>query len=122
MNAMVELSVELLAPLGAVRVRRMFGGWGLYVGDVFVALVLEDQLYLKTRPETTEAFAAAGCRPFTYSAKGRAVTIGYWSAPAEAMESPALMEPWARLALKAALAARGATAPRRRRRALANAP
>ena len=47
MNAMVELSVELLAPLGAVRVRRMFGGWGLYVGDVFVALVLDDQLYLK---------------------------------------------------------------------------
>jgi len=122
MNAMVELSVELLAPLGAVRVRRMFGGWGLYVGDVFVALVLEDQLYLKTRPETTEAFAAAGCRPFTYSAKGRTVSIGYWSAPAEAMESPALMEPWARLALKAALAARGATALRRRRRALANAP
>jgi len=114
MNAMVELSVELLAPLGAVRVRRMFGGWGLYVGDVFVALVLEDQLYLKTRPETTEAFAAAGCRPFTYSAKGRTVSIGYWSAPAEAMESPALMEPWARLALKAALAARSKPAGRRK--------
>jgi DNA transformation protein len=73
----------------------MFGGWGLWAGDVFVALVLNDQLYLKTRPETTEAFAAAGCQPFTYSAKGRTVSIGFWSAPAEAMESPALMEPWA---------------------------
>jgi DNA transformation protein len=120
--AMVDLCLELLAPLGDVRARRMFGGWGLWAGDVFVALVLNDQLYLKTRPETTEAFAAAGCQPFTYSAKGRTVSIGFWSAPAEAMESPALMEPWARLALKAALAARGATAPRRRRRALTNAP
>lgn len=108
--AMVDLCLELLAPLGDVRARRMFGGWGLWAGDVFVALVLNDQLYLKTRPETTAAFAAAGCQPFTYSAKGRTVSIGFWSAPAEAMESPALMQPWARLALQAALAAHAAKA------------
>ncbi len=112
--AMVDLSLELLAPPGAVRARRMFGGWGLWAGDAFVALVLNDQLYLKTRPETTAAFATAGCQPFTYSAKGRTVTLGFWNAPAEAMESAALMEPWARLALKAALAARSKPTGRRR--------
>lgn len=112
--AIVELSLELLAPLGAVRARRMFGGWGLYAGDAFVALILNDQLYLKTRPDTTAVFAAAGCQPFTYSAKGRNVSIGFWSAPAEAMDSPALMEPWARLALQAALAARAKPAGRHR--------
>ena len=45
--AIVELSLELLASLGAVRARRMFGGWGLYAGDAFVALIADDQLYLR---------------------------------------------------------------------------
>jgi DNA transformation protein and related proteins len=35
----VDHCAELLAPLGAVRVKRMFGGWGLYVDDIFLALI-----------------------------------------------------------------------------------
>lgn len=114
--AIVELSLELLAGLGAVRARRMFGGWGLWAGDVFVALVAQDQLYLKAGAQTAPLFAAAGCRPFVYEAKGRPMTLSSWSAPAEAMDSRALMEPWARLALQAALAARKAPAARPSRR------
>jgi DNA transformation protein len=34
--------------------------------------------------------------------------MSYWTVPAEAMESPALMQPWARLAISAALRARAA--------------
>ncbi len=111
----VDLSLELLAALGNVRTRRMFGGWGLYAGDAFVGLILNEQLYLKTRPQSAPVLAAAGCQPFTHSAKGRTVTIGFWSAPAEAMDSPAAMEPWARLALQAALAGRSTGSARRRR-------
>ena len=114
--AIVELSLELLASLGAVRARRMFGGWGLYAGDAFVALIADDQLYLRAQAQTAPSFAAAGCRPFVFQAKGRTMTLSYWCAPAEAMDSPALMEPWARLALQAALAARKAPAVRRSRR------
>mgnify|MGYP000287609516 CR=1 FL=1 len=32
-------NLELLAPLGRARARRMFGGHGLYVDDLFVAIV-----------------------------------------------------------------------------------
>lgn len=102
----VELCRELLAPGGAVRVRRMFGGHGLYVDDLFVAILAAGQLYLKTDEATRSRFADAGCVPFTYSAKGRTVSLNYWTVPAEAMESPALMQPWLRLALQAALSAR----------------
>ena len=42
---------ELLAPLGRVRTRRMFGGHGLYVDDVFIALVMRGRLYLKVDDE-----------------------------------------------------------------------
>lgn len=109
---------ELLAPLGRVRAKRMFGGYGLYVDEVFCALIAFDRLYLKVNAETRGRFEAAGGEPFVYDGKAKHVTMSYYTVPAEAMESPALMQPWARLALQAALAARAAPAkaatPRKR--------
>ncbi len=119
----VEHCLELFAPLGPVHARRMLGGWGLYLDGLFVALIAAEQLYLKADAGTRESFSAAGCEPFVYSADGKSVTLGYWTAPPEALESPALMAPWARLALQAALAARAAKAlrPARARRPAAAA-
>jgi len=108
--------LELLGALGNARSRRMFGGHGLYVDDLFVGLIALDRLYLKVDATTRARFEAASCRPFVYDGAGKAVTMGYYSAPDEAMESPAQMQPWARLALEAALRARAAkpvSAPRR---------
>jgi DNA transformation protein len=100
--------VELLASLGSVRTRRMFGGWGLYVDDLFIALIAFERLYLKADEASRERFAAAGCEPFVHDAAGKSVSLGYWTAPAEALDSPALMLPWARAAMQAALAAKAA--------------
>ena len=111
----VDHCVELLAPLGAVRVKRMFGGWGLYVDGLFIALMAAERLYLKTSASSREALAAAGSAPFVYSSDGRSVSLGYGSAPDEALESPTLMAPWARLALQAAVAARAAELSKPRR-------
>lgn len=108
--------VELLGPLGAARARRMFGGYGLYVDDLFVAIVAGGELYLKVDAQTRPQLEAAGCRPFVYEKTGQSVALGYWSAPDEATESPAQMLPWARLALAAALRARAARAPGARAR------
>jgi DNA transformation protein and related proteins len=103
--------IELLETLGPVRARRMFGGWGFYVDDCMLALIAFERLYLKVNAGTQPRFAAAGCEQFVYHGKGQPVTMSYWTAPADALESPALMLPWARLALQAALAARAAAAP-----------
>lgn len=105
---LVAHCLELLAPLGAVRARRMFGGHGLYCDDLFFALIAGECLYVKVDATTQPAFAAAGCEPFVYNAKTGAIAMSNWSVPAEAMESPALMQPWARQALAAALRARTA--------------
>jgi DNA transformation protein len=99
---------ELLAPLGAIRSRRMFGGHGFYVDELFIAIIAFGRLYLKADAQTRPRFEAAGCAPFVYDAQGKSVSLGYFSAPDDAMESPALMQPWARLALEAALRARAA--------------
>jgi DNA transformation protein len=100
--------IELLSPLGSVRRLRMFGGQGLYVDELFVAIIAGEQLYLKTDAQTRPQFEAAGCEPFRYQKQGESTSLGYFRPPEEAMESPALMQPWARLALQAALRARAA--------------
>jgi DNA transformation protein len=120
--ALVDHCLELLAPLGAVRSRRMFGGWGIYLDDLFVAIVAFEQLYLKTDESTRPAFEAAGCSPFVYDAKSGAVAMSYWTVPAEAMESPQLMQPWARQAIEAALRARAAKASAAARKPRATKP
>lgn len=110
-------SLELLAPLGALRSRRMFGGYGIYADEIFIAIIAFEQLWLKADAETIPTFQQAGCAPFRYDKQGQVMTMAYYAAPEEAMESPALMQPWARLALAAALRARLAkkpVAPRRK--------
>ena len=105
-NEFVAHCKELLASTGSVRTRRMFGGHGFYVDELFVALTFAQRLYLKVDAQTRASFEAEGCVPFVYDSAGEAVSLGYFSAPEEAMESPPLMAPWARLAFSAALRAR----------------
>ncbi|MFT3953367.1 MAG: TfoX/Sxy family protein [Piscinibacter sp.] len=109
---LVEHCRELLAPLGAVRARRMFGGHGLYVDELFIAIIAFGRVYLKADAQSRPRFEAAGCEPFEYDAAGKRVSLAYFTAPDDAMESPALMQPWARLALEAALRGRAAKAPK----------
>jgi DNA transformation protein len=105
----------------------------LYLDDVFVALIADERLYLKADDVTRSAFERAGCQPFAYSRRDRAaVTLGYWTAPDEALDSPRAMAPWARLSLAAALrakaaqhstaAARAQSADKRRRMAASASP
>ena len=102
--------LELLAPIGSVSSRRMFGGHGLYLDGLFIALIASDRLYLKADDTTRPAFERAGCTPFAYSrSDASAVTLGYWSAPDDALDSTPGMEPWARLALAAALRAKASS-------------
>lgn len=104
---------ELLSCLGPCRAVRMFGGYGLSVDGMNIGLVIEDTLYLKSDALTVPQWLAAGGRPFEYEARGKTVQVKYHTPPDDALESPALMAPWARLALEAAVAARK-PAPRRK--------
>lgn len=117
MNDFADHCVELLGSIGPARARRMFGGHGLYVDDLFVALIVADRLYLKVDDTTRPAFLAEACEPFVYVAKDdRRVGMNYYSAPEGAIESPPQMQPWAQLALGAALRARAAKAASTRRK------
>lgn len=99
-------ALELLAPLGRVTARRMFGGYGLYCDAVFFGIVLDGTLYLKTDDRNRAEFERAGSEIFSYSRRGKRATLNFYRAPEEAMDTPHLMLPWGRSALAAALRTR----------------
>jgi DNA transformation protein len=103
----VAHAVDLLSLLGPVTARAMFGGHGLYAGDVMFGLLDDGELFLKTDPQTREQFIAAGCRQWVYvNKKARMEHTGFFRPPDDAHEDPEAMLPWARLALEAARRAR----------------
>ena len=117
----VSHCLELLSPLGSTSSRRMFGGHALYTDGLCMALIISDTLYLKVDDAHRPLFERAGCKPFTYAGKHDEVHVmSYYTAPEEAMESPAEMMPWARRGLAAAVAARAKAPPKKK--AAAKAP
>jgi len=97
---------ELLGSLGQVQAKRMFLGWGLSVDSLTVAVIAWDTLYLKANADSLPNFTAAGCRVFEHESKGVTRRMQYYTAPELALESRTAMQPWAALAMQAALAAR----------------
>ncbi|MFO1308506.1 MAG: TfoX/Sxy family protein [Burkholderiales bacterium] len=97
----------------AVSARAMFGGHGLYVDGLFVAIVDDDVLYLRADDANRAEFASLGLPPFEYATKdGRRQAMSYLRAPDEALDSAQAMAPWVRSALGAALRAAASPASR----------
>jgi DNA transformation protein len=101
-SSFIEYATELVGVLGPVRGRSMMGGYTIFYGDLSIALIAHDRLYLKVDAETKDRFAAAGGEPFTYDHRGKTVAMSYWTPPDEALESPEAMRPWAEAAVEAA--------------------
>lgn len=94
---------ELFASVGEVRICRMFGGYGIYVDGLIIALHLQDELMLKGDAYSEAAFPAAGSRHWTYQRPGRSpVAMPYYTLPSEAYDDPDAMALWARRAFEAA--------------------
>jgi DNA transformation protein len=60
-SAFIDYLTETLAPLGTVRSKRMFGGVGVYINELFCAIIVDDSLYFKGDDDNEAEFAAAAC-------------------------------------------------------------
>ena len=115
-SAFVDHVVETMHELGPVTAKSMFGGWGLYHEGLFFALIADETLYLKVDEENRARFEAAGLPPFVYVTKdGDRMSMSYFQAPPDALESPAVMVEWARLGYAAALRAKTRKPARKRK-------
>ena len=98
---------ELLAPLGSVAIKRMFGGAGVYAHEVMFGLIAQDQLYLKVDDALKAALEAEDLAPFTYEKKtGEVAVMAYYALPDVAADDPEEASGWARRALDVALKAK----------------
>lgn len=114
-----DLVCEFLAPMGDVRARRMFGGWGVYLDGVMFALIADDTLYFRTDERTRPAYEAEGLPPFT-PFPDKPIRMPYHRAPDSALDDESDMLAWARPAFDAALRARAAARPKRKKAAVAD--
>jgi DNA transformation protein and related proteins len=110
---LVAHACEMLSSVGPCVAKRMFGGWGISVDAMNIGLIVADTLYLKTNAENERLWLAHGGHAFEYATQRKTIKVNYHTPPDEALDSPGLMAPWARLALEAAISARQ---PRRTRR------
>jgi DNA transformation protein len=107
---------EQLAPLGLIRIKSMFGAFGFYADDLFFAIVDDDVLYFKADDINRARFVEAGCEIFRYPMKdGSFNELSYYQAPETALDDQTEMLEWARLGLEAAVRARAAKPPKRRK-------
>ncbi len=97
----VAYLLDVLQPLGPLRARRMFGGYGLYCHERIFALVADDTLYIKADAANKPQFEAVGLRPFQPFAD-KPSTMPYYPLPSEALDDADVMLAWARLGVEAA--------------------
>ena len=99
----IEHVKDLLQDFPPLRVKRMFGGAGVYSGNLFFAILVDDELYLKADDLNRAHYEAQGLQPFTFTMKGgRSATMSYYPVPVDVLEDPDLLRDWVRMALHAA--------------------
>ncbi len=96
---------QFAASVPSLRHRAMFGGVGLYAGDLFFALIDDDLVYLKVDAENRGDFEAAGKGPFMPFGPGGEV-MQYYELPGEVLEDREELARWAARAIEVARRAR----------------
>jgi DNA transformation protein len=104
---------DLLAPVGPVNIRAMFGGAGVYAGGVMFVLIADEVLYFRADSQTEPDFVAFGCEPLTYAGKGKPIRMSYWRVPEPLFDDPDELAVWCRKAQAAAARAKLPSKPRK---------
>jgi DNA transformation protein len=102
----------LFEPFGAVVVKRMFGGSGIYAEELCFAIESGGEVFLKADAQSQSTFSAVGSSPFVYNARGKPMTTSYWRLPSAAYDEPDQLIRWAALGLDSARRAAAVAKPK----------
>ena len=98
--------------LPSIRARNMFGGVGIYAGELFFALIADDTLYLKTDEVTRPEFERRGLGPFRpYGEQGE--VMQYYRVGEDLLEDADELRAWVEQAVEVARRARRRSSGRR---------
>lgn len=110
----LQYVLEQLARMPGMTSRRMFGAVGLYSDGVFFAIVDSDTLFFKVDDSTRESYTARGSEPFRPYKDRPEVSMSYYQVPADVLEDADELIPWARSAIRAAIASAQTKRPTKR--------
>lgn len=101
----LEYVMDQLKEVGRVQPKRMFGGAGLYVDGVFMAIIADDTLYFKVDDSNRKDYEDVGMGPFRPSFKKskRNAPMSYYEVPVDVLEDEEALGEWAVKAMKVAL-------------------
>lgn len=116
-DGFADFLLDQLAPLGPVRVRRMFGSTGVFCGAAMFGLVHHDTFYVRVDDGNRELCAEAADAPFTYLKQGQPAALPFWRVPEHLLDDADALLEWAQAALAAGdrAVARRRPKPARRR-------
>ena len=100
-DSFLAFLIDQLHDLDDVSTRGMFGGTGLYSGDLFFGIVYRDIVYFKVDDQTRRDYVRAGTKPFKPYAD-RPMTMQYYEVPLAVLEDGDELCRWARRAIAAA--------------------
>ncbi len=102
-NHYVDYILDLLEPIGNMKVRKMFGGFGIYKDTIFFALIINDILYFKVGENNRSLYESHDSEPFFYEGKNKKiVTMSYWEVPINVLENSIKLAQWVQQAVEAA--------------------
>ena len=99
-------ATEQLAGVKVLRAKAMFGGVGLYAGDVFFGLLARDQLFLKVDDTNRAQYEEAGMPAFKPYAD-KPMVMPYCQVPVAVLEDADTLARWARQSVDVAKRASG---------------
>jgi DNA transformation protein len=97
--------LEQLADLGRVHSRRMFGGVGIYSGEFFIGLLVDNTLYLRADDSNRDDYLRRAMLPFRPFRDRPEYSMSYYQVPADVIEDAEALVAWATKSVRAAAAA-----------------
>ncbi|MBJ7348968.1 MAG: TfoX/Sxy family protein [Thermoleophilaceae bacterium] len=96
---------EVLRLVPDLTSRAMFGGHGIYSRGTIIAVVIDDELFMKVGDANRANYEQADSHPFTYHRKdAKQATMSYWTLPEEVMTDAEQTATWAQASYEVSLA------------------
>jgi len=89
--------------LGAIKARKMFGGYGIYLNGIFFAIIIDNILYFKVGDSNRPIYEQYGSKPFSYAGKNnKVIVMSYWQVPADILENREKLTVWVKKSVEIA--------------------
>jgi DNA transformation protein and related proteins len=96
--------LEQLEALGRLRSHRMFGGVGLYCGELFFGIIDDDTVFFKSDATNSADYIARNMPRFMPFPVRPEALLAYYQVPADIIEDAESLVAWARKSVAVALA------------------